>query len=107
MAKKAGKECRSAFSAMLTDAAAAASTARSVYESLSRIGIVKHEVRSIASTLTSVQDDAVALQLQAGAAYELICKACHLLYMLALPLTSHLLQLHSKPLLARSSGDFI
>lgn len=66
--------CRAAFSAMLTDASVAASAARSVHEALSRVGVVKRELRSIVATLASVQDDAVALQMQADAAYALICK---------------------------------
>jgi hypothetical protein len=91
---------------MLTDASVAAAAARSSHEALCRVGVVKQELRSITATLASVHDDAVALQLQAEAAYALICKVHPLLCLCPCPSPHLLHQVQSKPLFARSSGIF-
>ena len=63
------------MSAMLEDAAAAAAAARRTHDSLCRAGAISQEkMEGVAATLAGVHDDALALQLQADAAYALMCK---------------------------------
>ncbi len=94
VAEKAGKVCRNAMSALLTDAAAAASAARSTHDALSAVGSMRQDKsQPVAATVTAVHDDAVALQLQVDAAYLLLCKVPPLDFLASQPL-SLLLWLH-------------
>lgn len=87
VAEKAGKVCRNAMSALLTDAAAAASAARSTHDALSAVGSMRQDkIQPVAATITAVHDDAVALQLQVDAAYLLMCKVPPLHFLASQPL---------------------
>jgi hypothetical protein len=94
---------------MLEDAATAAAAARRTHDSLCRAGAITQEkMEGVAATLAGVYDDALALQLQADAAYALVCKVAAPLPSSQLPpsspqqLTSS--QVQSRPLFARVSG---
>jgi hypothetical protein len=94
VAEKAGKVCRNAMSALLTDAAAAASAARSAHDALSAVGAMRQDkIQPVAATITAVHDDAAALQLQVDATYLLLCKVLPLEFLASQPF-SVLLWLH-------------
>ena len=96
------------MSAMLEDAATAAAAARRTHDSLCRAGAITQEkMEGVAATLAGVHDDALALQLQADAAYALVCKVAappptQLPPSSPQQLTSS--QVQSRPLFARASG---
>ena len=60
---------------MVIDVAAAAAAARRTHDTLCRVGVVDQgKIGAIEVTLAGVHDDAIALQLQVEAAYDMMCK---------------------------------
>ena len=102
------------MSALLTDAAAAASVARGTHDALSAVGAMRQDkIEPVAATITAVHDDAAALQLQVDAAYLLLCKVLPFKFLASQPFflplpphpsVNHCVQVQSMSFLARASG---
>ena len=99
---------------MVIDVAAAAAAARRTHDTLCRVGVVDQgKIGAIEVTLAGVHDDAIALQLQVEAAYDMMCKVAAAPpthpHPIALANTYQLppppsLQVQLKSLIARASG---